>query len=360
MDEKLFKVIDNLSDMYVAEAAEFEEYYARRRRSLFVRISAIAACCCIVAGITVAIVVNNIGAGTVIGNSTSITDSVEISEISESTDGEGIVIDLTEEKDDESWLKAPEGFDSFSYDRETYYVSNYEMLYFNGGGPIDYYYDEQLTFDYNEYLEEHNVDDFVYIKARLAGDSLSFVNGKSADIQVTDDPLSLGGVLSPVVIEAIVDARGNDITFEVGDIIYVYEGYFKQNSYYIDSMERYMEEELIPSIEAYPDDKFNNRIYENYRAKYEHYKEHQNDNWIYCYNTYPMEKGKSYLILVKTMPREDLIEECPPLYETGLFIMNLSDDEPDSYGKNDGALLRYSQYKSYWKECKKLYGEYFE
>lgn len=300
-----------------------------------------------------------------VGGSTEISDPAESTDAS---DQSGIIVDLTEDEIEHPWLKAPDGLEGFTFDRNTSILINFSDDYSYpfravcASGGLEPY-DPIFPKDYDEFAVDISEAENTYVKASIAGESFQlyhyYINISEDKYYPSDlmsyNPQNYGGVVTPILIEDIVDDFGKKSPFKKGDIVYVIEPYNYVNAKYVE----YWEYNFPDTMGA------------------EWFKEHEITDETFQFNEedgyYPMEVGKSYLILLdnKKYDRVDnlhddydddyaKLDDIVKIYRTGSYILNLGDDAPDSYGEEDIHMTNYKQYCAYWEACKKLYGEYFK
>ena len=276
---------------------------------------------------------------------------------------------------DENWIKGDEDCEIFSFDRDSFSFTNahYEM---------DKDYDPHGFSPYagSATLEEYTLERRrgVFIKGRIAGDSynafytgysqLFFDNsdtsksGKITEVK-TFYPPCYPIVLTPIVVEEIVDDGLYGTSLKVGDIVYVTENYYVMSENVIkvieaekksvlDSLALPGREETAQSVES----EFNNTIDLHNQLLSRH-----NDELAMGEISYPMEKDKSYLLFVNEKHSYKEIDKQDVKICEMYLNFNLSDDAPTSYGeKMDGRMNRYKRYIDFWEQAKELYGSHFE
>ncbi|MBE6880840.1 MAG: hypothetical protein E7490_08425 [Ruminococcaceae bacterium] len=278
--------------------------------------------------------------------------SVTNSEVS-STDVASLVSEdeesATVNENKEQFLKAPEGADGFVYDRETFRFTTKDEMEVRGGmmDPHTPYVKE-----YDEYIQYYKENNYIYVKVSIAGESFSVINSKMGNTCLFSNEKNMDGVFTPVLIEEVVDSLGNKVTVSKGDIVYVHEWYSKVSEKLI----KLWEDTLAQDKENYIENEYND--FEVREKIIDYSKAHTNDNSIKLYYAYPMEQGKSYLVLIKNEKLTNSLDM--DMYDTWPYVLNLGDSAPDSYKDTDFFLYFYYQYEILWKACKDLYGSYFD
>ena len=137
---------------------------------------------------------------------------------------ESSATDNTSKESEENLVKNIEGYQTFSYDKDKYEITN------------EYIYSNTYRNLYSMYLPvEPNLDDLyketidvksselVALKCRVAGDSYVIIDGKCGETLIMKPFLSL--IYTPVVIEEVVDSNNGKCLYNKGDILYIRESY---------------------------------------------------------------------------------------------------------------------------------------
>ena len=137
---------------------------------------------------------------------------------------ESSATDNTSKESEENLVKNIEGYQTFSYDKDKYEITN------------EYIYSNTYRNLYSMYLPvEPNLDDLyketidvksselVALKCRVAGDSYVIIDGKCGETLIMKPFLSF--IYTPVVIEEVVDSNNGKCLYNKGDILYIRESY---------------------------------------------------------------------------------------------------------------------------------------
>lgn len=154
----------------------------------------------------------------------SVTDSKNESSGESSATENSSVTDNTSKESEKNLVKNIEGYQTFSYDKDKYEITN------------EYIYSNTYRHLYSMYLPvEPNLDDLyketidvksselVALKCRVAGDSYVIIDGKCGETLIMKPFLSL--IYTPVVIEEVVDSNNGKCLYNKGDILYIRESY---------------------------------------------------------------------------------------------------------------------------------------
>jgi len=273
------------------------------------------------------------GESSVTNSEVSSTDSVSSldSEATEST-----------ESVDENWIKGKENCETFSFDKNSFSFTNS-------------YYETDKTYDSHGFspydgatLEKYisKKETGIFIKGRIAGESYNaFYTGYNQLFFDNSDAANKSGktvgnrisyppcyhiVLTPVVVEEIIDDRTYGTSLKVGDIVYVTENYYivsnnaikvieAKKNYTLNSLALPEKEELTQNTER----RYNEEIDLHNQLLSGH-----SDKVAMGEILYPMEKDKSYLLFVtEKHDYKEIDEENVKICKTYLNF-NLSDDAP--------------------------------
>ena len=154
----------------------------------------------------------------------SVTDSKNESKTESSATENSSATDNTSKESEENLVKNIEGYQTFSYDKDKYEITN------------EYIYSNTYRNLYSMYLPvEPNLDDLyketidvksselVALKCRVAGDSYVIIDGKCGETLIMKPFLSF--IYTPVVIEEVVDSNNGKCLYNKGDILYIRESY---------------------------------------------------------------------------------------------------------------------------------------
>ncbi len=280
--------------------------------------------------------------------------SLQNSEVS-STDSNSLVsedeVSSTTDENKEQFLKAPEGADGFVYDRDTFrFTTKDEMIIrgmFDPHTPIVSEFDKNL-----KYYRENN---YICVKVSIVGESVDVLDGMMGDVRIMFSDENTAGVYTPVLIEEVVDSLGNKATVSKGDIVYMREWYHKVT----DRLIKLQEDALAKDKEDFKNGKEPEQYSFEIREQIiDYYKAHTDDDSVILYQAYPMETGKSYLVVMKNEKFSNSLDMN--MYDNWGYALNLGDSAPDSYIDTDYYLYFRYQYEILWKGCKELYGSHFE
>ena len=154
----------------------------------------------------------------------SVTDSKNESSGESSATENSSVTDNTSKESEENLVKNIEGYQTFSYDKDKYEITN-EYIYSNTYYPIYGMYtpvEPNLDDLYKETTDVKS-SELVALKCRVAGDSYVIIDGKCGETLIMKPFLSL--IYTPVVIEEVVDSNNGKCLYNKGDILYIRESY---------------------------------------------------------------------------------------------------------------------------------------
>lgn len=233
----------------------------------------------------------------------SVTDSENESSATENSSA----TDNTSKESEENLVKNIEGYQTFSYDKDKYEITN------------EYIYSNTYRNLYSMYLPvEPNLDDLyketidvksselVALKCRVAGDSYVIIDGKCGETLIMKPFLSL--IYTPVVIEEVVDSNNGKCLYNKGDILYIRESYRITEQYNDRSLNfvQKAEENLKAQFEN-KSGEFDSSHYSEIEKKYydgqmEYYNTLRSGNGRYIQTTWNpvfLQKGQSYLIFCR-------------------------------------------------------------
>ena len=150
----------------------------------------------------------------------SVTDSKNESSATENSSA----TDNTSKESEENLVKNIEGYQTFSYDKDKYEITN-EYIYSNTYRPIYSMYlpvEPNLDDLYKETIDVKS-SELVALKCRVVGDSYVINDGKCGETLIMKPFLSL--IYTPVVIEEVVDSNNGKCLYNKGDILYIRESY---------------------------------------------------------------------------------------------------------------------------------------
>lgn len=150
----------------------------------------------------------------------SVTDSENESSATENSSA----TDNTSKESEENLVKNIEGYQTFSYDKDKYEITN-EYIYSNTYRPIYSMYlpvEPNLDDLYKETIDVKS-SELVALKCRVVGDSYVINDGKCGETLIMKPFLSL--IYTPVVIEEVVDSNNGKCLYNKGDILYIRESY---------------------------------------------------------------------------------------------------------------------------------------
>ena len=154
----------------------------------------------------------------------SVTESKSESSGESSATENSSVTDNTSKESEENLVKNIEGYQTFSYDKDKYEITN-EYIYSNTYRPIYSMYlpvEPNLDDLYKETIDVKS-SELVALKCRVVGDSYVINDGKCGETLIMKPFLSL--IYTPVVIEEVVDSNNGKCLYNKGDILYIRESY---------------------------------------------------------------------------------------------------------------------------------------
>ena len=150
----------------------------------------------------------------------SVTDSKNESSATENSSA----TDITSKESEENLVKNIEGYQTFSYDKDKYEITN-DYIYCNICYSIyDMFTPVEPNLDdlYKETIDVKS-SELVALKCRVAGYSYVIIDGKCGETLIMKPFLSL--IYTPVVIEEVVDSNNGKCLYNKGDILYIRESY---------------------------------------------------------------------------------------------------------------------------------------
>lgn len=300
----------------------------------------------------------------------SVTDSKNESSGESSATENSSVTDNTSKESEENLVKNIEGYQTFSYDKDKYEITN------------EYIYSNTYRNLYSMYLPvEPNLDDLyketidvksselVALKCRVAGDSYVIIDGKCGETLIMKPFLSL--IYTPVVIEEVVDSNNGKYLYNKGDILYIRESYRITEQYNDRSLNfvQKAEENLKAQFEN-KSGEFDSSHYSEIEKKYydgqmEYYNTLRSGNGRYIQTTWNpvfLQKGQSYLIFADNDTTANEVDGN--IYNSAYpIVFDLEQSKPSvlkSERKDDGVFTASYAYRYQWKILKEKYGEHFK
>ncbi|MBE6880839.1 MAG: hypothetical protein E7490_08420 [Ruminococcaceae bacterium] len=311
--------------------------------------------------------------------------SVTNSEVS-STDVASLVSEDEESADKKDEEKEYYTF-SFSYDRyevtNEYYLKNHtdeKGAYIEiDSCPLeankrDLKFGGQMITGVKELLKlSDNGEKCIVVKATVSGDSYALNGRYCGDWQSSefDDEFYYKGydcVYTPVRIEAIVDANGTNSSIKAGDTYYLKEDYRVINENYSKAIQDYRNSLIIAEANHHWFQDVG--IFEDFDSfpinhkKLLSYAEDNKDKAIVSERAFPLEQGRTYLLIIREKAGEisdDLKELLGDSKELAYYAYPFDVSiEPEIKSKAFECLNDIEFYKQLYNEAKDLYGSYFE
>ena len=296
----------------------------------------------------------------------SVTDSKNESSATENSS----VTDNTSKESEENLVKNIEGYQTFSYDKDKYEITN------------EYIYSNTYRNLYSMYLPvEPNLDDLyketidvksselVALKCRVAGDSYVIIDGKCGETLIMKPFLSL--IYTPVVIEEVVDSNNGKCLYNKGDILYISEYYYITEQYndrslnFVQTAEENLKAQFENKSGEFDSSKHSEIDKKYYDGQMEYYNALRSANGKYIQTTWNpvfLQKGQSYLIFADNDTTANEVDGN--IYNSAYpIVFDLEQSKPSvlkSEKEDDGVFRASYAYRYQWKILKEKYGEHFK
>ena len=218
-----------------------------------------------------------------------------------------------------------------------------------------------------------NGEKCIVVKVTVSGDSYALNGRYCGDWQSSefDNEFYYKGydcVYTPVKIEAIVDTNGTNSSIKAGDTYYLKEDYRVINENFSKAMQDYRNSLIIAEANDHWTEDVG--IFEDFDSflinhkKLLAYAENNNDKAIVSERAFPLEQGKTYLLVIRENTEElsdnlkELLGDSKAL-NYYLYPFDVG-NEPEIKSKALECLNDIEFYKQLYNEAKELYGSYFE
>ncbi len=276
----------------------------------------------------------------------------------------------SENENDENLVKNIEGYQTFSYDKDKYEITN-DYIYCNICYSIyDMFTPVEPNLD-DLYKETTDVksSELVALKCRVAGDSYVIIDGKCGETLIMKPFLSF--IYTPVVIEEVVDSNNGKCLYNKGDILYIRESYDITEQYndrslnFVQTAEENLKAQFENKSGEFDSSHYSGIEKKYYDGKMEYYNTLRSGNGRYIHTTWNpvlMQKGQSYLIFADNDTTANEVDGN--IYNNAYpIVFDLEQSEPfvfKSEKEDNGVFSASYAYRYQWKILKEKYGEHFK